>query len=379
MIIQSKKVWVSGVFIEAQIELKEGKINHVYPYGCHVVDHDYGTDWIIPGMIDVHCHGGLGFDTNDANREGLVKWAKGLLKEGITSFCPTTVTQSVEVLVPALENIANAVSEGYEGAEIIGIHFEGPYLNTKNKGAQPEEFIVKPNVEQLKMYQEKANGLIKIITVACEEDENFELTRYASQHGINVSIGHSASTYDEACLAVANGATGMTHVYNGMNGLHHREPSLVGAAMNLKDTYSEIICDGNHVVWPAIHALVMSKGRDNCIMIDDALCAKGCAPGSYELGGNAIEIRENGSAYLAGTNTLAGGTLLFNKGLQNLIEKALVPIDYAINMVTLNPARYLNVDHRKGRIASGFDGDLVVLDKNFDVVDVYAHGQCVRN
>ena len=378
MIIQSKNVYVSGVFTPAQIEVENGKIVKINSYGAKEVDADYGENRIIPGMIDVHCHGGLGFDTNDANEEGLVKWAKGLLNEGITGFCPTTVTQSVEILTNAVANVANVVKKGYEGAEILGIHFEGPYLNMKNKGAQPPEYIVAPTVEQFKKYQEAANGLIKIITMACENDPNFELTRYCAANGVNVSIGHSGSTYDEAVLAVANGANGMTHTFNGMNPLHHREPYLTGAAMRLKDTYAEIICDGNHVVWPAIYSLITSKGRDYCIMIDDALCAKGCAPGYYELGGNAIEIRENGSAYLQGTNTLAGGTLKFNKGLQNLIEKVMIPIDWAINMVTINPARYLGVDDHKGKIMAGYDADMVVLDRDYEVVQVYAKGKSVK-
>lgn len=378
MIIQSKNVYVSGVFAACQIEVTDGKIVQIYPYGTKEVDADYGEDRVIPGMIDVHCHGGLGFDTNDANVEGLVKWAKGLLEEGITGFCPTTVTQSEEVLTNAVANVAKVVEDGYEGAEILGIHFEGPYLNMKNKGAQPPEYIVTPSVEQFKKYQEAANGLIKIITMATENDPDFALTRYCAANGVNVSIGHSGATYDDAVLAVLNGANGMTHTYNGMNGLHHREPALVGAAMNLKDTYAEIICDGNHVVWPAIRALITSKGRDYCIMIDDALCAKGCAPGYYELGGNAIEIRANGSAYLQGTNTLAGGTLKFNKGLQNLVEKVMIPIDWAINMCTINPARYLGVDDHKGKIMAGYDADMVVLDKDYEVVQVYAKGKAVK-
>lgn len=378
MLIQSKNIFVSGNFIEAQIKIDEGKITGIYPYGQREVDQDYGDLKIIPGMIDVHCHGGLGFDTNDAHREGLVEWAQGLLQEGITSFCPTTVTQSEEVLTAALENVAKVVEEGYEGADIVGIHFEGPYLNMKNKGAQPPEYIAVPSVEQFEKYQEAAKGLIKIITMATEKDEDHVLTRYCAKHGVNVSIGHSSATFTEALLAVANGAKGITHTYNGMTPLHHREPSLVGAAMSLKDTYAEIICDGNHVVWPAIRTLIEAKGKDHCIMIDDALCAKGCAPGDYMLGGQAIEIRENGSAYLKEYETLAGGTMKFNEGLRNLVEKVLVPIDWAINMCTLNPARYLGIDDQKGKIMVGYDADLVVLDRDFEVVQVYHHGKSVK-
>ena len=155
MIIQSKNVWISSIFTEAQIEMENGKVVAIHPYGSKDVDQDFGEHRIIPGMIDVHCHGGLGFDTNDAHREGLVKWAKGLLEEGITGFCPTTVTQSVEVLTDAVANVAKVVEEGYEGAEILGIHFEGPYLNLKNKGAQPPQYIVTPSVEQFKEYQKE--------------------------------------------------------------------------------------------------------------------------------------------------------------------------------------------------------------------------------
>ncbi len=374
MIIQSKQVWVSGVFIEAQLEVDAGKIKQVHPYGTKVVDVDYGDKWILPGMIDVHCHGGMGFDTNDANPEGLRLWAKTLLAEGITSFCPTTVTQSEDILLKALENVAQVVEEGYEGSEIVGIHFEGPYLNIKNKGAQPEPFIVNSDVEQFKKYQNAAKGLIKVITMACENDQNHELTRYASSQGVCVSMGHSATSYEDACIAVANGATGVTHTYNGMKGLHHRDPALVGAAMRLKETYAEIIADGNHVLWPAVYALIMSKGDGYCIMVDDALCGKGCEPGQYQLGGNDIDIRDNGAAYLAGTDKLAGGTLKFNRGLQNLVEKVGIPFSWAVNMVTLNPARYLKIDDCKGKIMVGYDADFVIMDKEYEVVDVIKAG-----
>ena len=174
MIIQSKNVWISSIFVPAQVEIKEGKITAIYPYGLKKTDRDYAELRIIPGMIDVHCHGGFGFDTNDAEPEGLKKWAKGLLQEGITSFCPTTVTQSEEILTKAVANVAAVKESGFDdGAEILGIHFEGPYLNKEHKGAQPEQYIVAPNVEQFKRYQVSAHGLIRIITVACENDVDF--------------------------------------------------------------------------------------------------------------------------------------------------------------------------------------------------------------
>lgn len=375
MIIQSKKIWVSGCFIEGQIEIEGNKIKAIYKYDEKKADKDYGDNWIVPGFIDVHCHGGIAFDTNDAVPQGLKDWAKHLLQEGITSFCPTTVTHSKETLTNALKNVAAVKKEGYDGAEIIGVHFEGPYLNVKNKGAQPEEYIVKASVEEFKEYQKAADGLIKIVTMACELDPNFELTQYLRSQNVNVSLGHTAATYNEALLSVANGANCITHTFNGMLPMHHREPGVPGAAMNLKNTYAEIICDGNHVNFPVVRALVNAKGPDWCIMVDDALCAKGCKPGKYFLGGNELEVAQNGSCYLVGKNTLAGGTYKLNDGLQNLIEKVLLPVDTAINMITLNPARYLGIDDHKGRICASYDADLVVLDKEFEVVQTYYGGK----
>ncbi len=188
MIIQSKKVWVLGNWLEAQIEVEDGKISAILPYGEKTADKDYGDKRIVPGFIDIHTHGAYGFDTNDANEEGLRNWMKNIPQEGVTGILPTTITQSEEVLTKAVANVAKVVDEGYEGAEILGIHFEGPYLDQKYKGAQPEQYCVKGTIEQFERYQKAAKGLIRIITMATEHDDDFTLTRYLAQHGVIVSI-----------------------------------------------------------------------------------------------------------------------------------------------------------------------------------------------
>ncbi|MDF9825880.1 N-acetylglucosamine-6-phosphate deacetylase [Breznakia sp. PF5-3] len=375
MIIQSKKVWIAGQFVPAQIEMKADKITGIYEYGEKQVDKDYEDNRIVPGFIDIHCHGAYTFDTNDAQPEGLLNWVKNITDEGVTGLFPTTITQSKEVLTKALENIVDVVEKGYEGAEILGVHFEGPYLDMKYKGAQPEQHIKKPNVEEFKEYQKAAKGMIKIMTMACEHDEDFKLTEYASQNGVLVSMGHSGSTYEEAVMAVAHGAQSMTHVFNGMTPFQHRNPGLVGAAMRFRDVYGEVICDGNHSNLNAVNNLFMAKGRDYTIMITDALMAKGCPIGSHHMfGGNEIEIYPDGSAHLVEAKSLAGSTLNVNKGLKLLVEEALIPFDYALNSCTLNPARALKIDDRKGKIMTGHDADLVVLDKEYDVIQTYARG-----
>lgn len=379
MVIQSTRVWVLGQFIPAQIEIEEGKIKQVYGYNTKEVDHDYGDQRILPGFIDIHTHGAYGFDTNDAEEEGLRNWMKNIPAEGVTSICPTTITQSEEVLTKAVANVAKVVEDGYEGAEIVGIHFEGPYLDMVYKGAQPEQHIKKPDVEQFKRYQKAANGLIKIITMATEQDDDFALTKYCSQNGVVVSMGHSGATFEEAQLAIANGANSMTHIFNGMTPFHHRKPGLVGAAMRFRDVYGEVICDGNHSDLGALNDLFTAKGRDYTVMVTDSLMVKGLPVGTKVLfGGNEIELYEDGSAHLTSSKGLAGSTLSVNKGLQILIEKAMVPMDAAINSCTLNPARLLKLDDHKGKIVAGYDADLVVLADNYDVVQTYCKGKAFK-
>lgn len=375
MLIQSKKVWIADQFVAAAIEVTDGKITNIFPYGSKPADKDYGDLRIVPGFLDIHCHGAYGFDTNDANEEGLRNWTKNIVGEGVTSLLATTITQSVEVLTAAVANVAKVMEDGYEGAEILGIHFEGPYLDMVYKGAQPEQFIVKPTIEQFEHYQNAAKGNIRYITLATETDEDFALTHYLSEHGVVVSIGHSGATYEQAAMAYANGASSMTHVYNGMTPFKHRENGLVGAAYRFRTMYGEIICDGNHSTTAALNNYFMSKGPDYSIMISDALMAKGSPVGSkYIFGGNEIEIYPDGSAHLTSTGTLAGSTLRLNEGLRILVEEAMVPFNYALNACTINPARCLGIDDRKGQIRTGRDADLVVLENDYQVHQTYCKG-----
>ncbi len=376
MLIQSKKIWIADQFFPAIIEILDNKITNILPYGSREADVDYGTKRIVPGFIDIHCHGAYTFDTNDANEEGLRNWTRNIVAEGVTGFLPTTITQSEEVLTKALSNVAKVIEEGYEGAEILGIHFEGPYLSMKYKGAQPKQHIVKPSVEQFERYQTAAKGHIKLITMATENDEDFALTEYLTANGVTVSIGHSDATYEQAVIAYAHGARSMTHVYNAMSPYGHRANGLVGAAFRLRTMYGEIICDGNHSTLAALNNFFMCKGPDYGIMVSDALMAKGTPVGSiFKFGGNEIEIYPDGSAHLVDSGTLAGSTLQLNEGLRILVEEAMVPFHYAINACTINPARCIGVSNRKGVIGVGYDADMVVLDDDYKVLQTYCMGR----
>lgn len=376
MVIQSRKVWIMGEFRPMQIEIENRSIKAIYPYGTRPVTEDYADHKVLPGFIDIHTHGAYGYDTNDGEPEGLRHWCEHIPEEGVTSFLPTTVTQHQDVLLHALQVTSDIMEEEYAGAEMLGIHFEGPFLDMEYKGAQPPEAIAEPSVELFQKYQEAAKGKIRYITLSPEHDMDFALTRYCAQHGTVVSMGHTGAAYETAVLAAANGAASMTHVFNGMTGLHHRKPGMAGAALRMADLYGEMICDGHHCDPAVMHIFFQAKGKNKGIMITDSLRAKYGTPGShYQLGGHDIEITKEGLAKLAGTDTIAGSTLRMNEGLRILIEEAGVPVETAVAACTINPARVLCVDDRKGKICAGYDADLTVLDEQYQVLATYCRGK----
>ncbi len=378
MLIQSTRVWVSGTFIPAIIEMNDGIITNIYPHQSRQVDHDYGNLRVVPGFIDIHCHGYYGWDTNYGTPEGLQKWAKGIVKEGVTGFLATTVTELHPVLEKAISNVANVKRThiaGRDGADILGIHFEGPYLDMNYKGAQPPEAIVAPTVEEFKQYQDAANGLIKVITLAPEHDTNYDLTHYCALHDVVVSIGHSSATYEEAALAVANGASSITHTFNGQTPFTHRANGIVGAALRIKNLYSEIIPDCHHSTPEALNIFFTAKGKDHAIMISDALLCKGGKTGDkFMFGGHEVIIDENGVAHLTDSGSIAGSTLQINQGLKNLVEIAGVPFEAAINACTINPATLLGMHDRLGKISVGYDANIVVLNDDYSVEDTFVKG-----
>ena len=374
MIIQSRKVYIDDKFVEAQIEIKEDKIINIYAYNYKKVDIDFKDKRIVPGFIDVHCHGYGGFDTNDATEEGLKSWLKNVTSEGVTALCPTTITQSKQVLTNALRNVAVVKKQNPEGAQILGVHLEGPYISKEYKGAQPEEYIVKPNVEEFKEYQENAEGLIKIITIAPEEDDNYELIRYCVSHDVNVSLGHSAATYEVAQEAIKLGATSFTHTYNGMSRFNHRENNLVGAALG-SDVFAECICDGHHSTLNSLRIFFRCKGK-NGIMMSDGLMTKGLPVGTKMLfGGQEIEMKPDDTCRLTSTGNFAGSILRINNGLRILVEEVKVPFEIALSSCTSAPARYLHVDDHKAYIRKGYDADIVVLDDDYSVITTFARGK----
>lgn len=322
---------------------------------------------IVPGFIDVHIHGAAGADTMDATSIALTTIAKALPAEGTTSFLATTITQKHENIEKALKNAADYCGEHNQPgkAEVLGVHLEGPFINVKRAGAQPKAYIINPDLKLFQRWQELADGKIKLVTVAPELDNGTDFIRYLHGNGVIASIGHSDAIYEEIETAVKAGAKQVTHLFNGMRGLHHREPGVAGSALLFKELMVELIADGIHVRPEVIKLVINAKGTEGMILITDAMRAKCLKSGIYDLGGQDVSVAD-GKALLA-DGTLAGSILKMNDSIKNTIDSAQISLVEAVQMASVNPAKQLNVFDRKGSIAPGKDADLTILTNDYQV------------
>jgi len=356
------------MFMPAAIEIQNSKIARVMAQGSVRPDADYGGRMILPGFIDIHTHGAYGFDVDSGEADGLSLWAKRLPEEGVTSFLPSTTSQPTDVTVAALENIADVMAGNPVGAEILGAHLEGPMLDKKYRGAHPEACLRPPTIDLFTKMQLAAKGQIKYLTLAPEHDADFNLTRLATENGVVVSVGHSGADLGTAMLAVANGAKSFTHSFNAMSGVHHRSPGVAAALMRCYE-FAEIVGDGLHVFPDIIN--ILFKAHPRMILISDSLKIKGLSPGVY----GERELRADGAAYAAGTDTMAGSAMFMNKGVKLLVREALVSIEAAILAATLHPALLLGIEARKGQIKAGNDAEIIVMDDDFNVIQTYCRGE----
>ncbi|HDX9609405.1 TPA: N-acetylglucosamine-6-phosphate deacetylase [Bacillus toyonensis] len=320
---------------------------------------------LIPGMIDVHIHGGYDIDAMDANSDGLVTLGKEMLKEGVTTYFPTTMTQAPEAIEAAL----SAAKEAKEkGAHFEYIHLEGPYVSKKRAGAQPLEHIVPANIEQFKQWQEASGNLIKLVTYAPEEEGALEFEQYLAETGVVGTMGHTDAI--DAQLQNRN-ITHATHLYNQMRGLHHREPGVVGHVLLNPDVMVEVITDGIHIHPDMVKLAYKLKGPKKVSIITDAMRAKGLEDGLYELGGQPVHVKD-GSARLE-DGTLAGSILKMDQAFRNVIEFTGCSIEDAVRMTSVNQAEEFGLNN-KGALAAGKDADFVVMTENLHVYDTVRLG-----
>ncbi|MBE7121261.1 N-acetylglucosamine-6-phosphate deacetylase [Bacillus cereus] len=334
---------------------------------------DYAGHWIAPGLVDTHIHGFQNHDIMDNDVQGLNEISEGLLSCGVTSFLPTTLTSSTE----ALNHVTEMIGANYtkvRGAKIKGIFLEGPFFTEKHKGAQNTKYFCDPSVEKLKVWQRLSNDSIKKIAIAPERKGVAEFIEYAVGEEIAVALAHSDATYEEAKQAVERGASIFVHTFNGMSPLHHREPGMAGAAMNLKNVFAEIICDGHHVHPAAANILMNARGRDQTVLVTDCMMAGGMPEGTYQLGEFAVEVKA-GAASIEG-GSLAGSVLQLKDAVKNVVDWGIATPEEAIYMASTTPAKSIGMDGECGKIAKGYAADFIVLSPELELMATYLDGAC---
>lgn len=332
---------------------------------------------VIPGFIDKHIHGANHSDSMYPTLEDIKNISRTIAMEGVTSYMPTTMTQSEENITKALKNIREYIeTENHDGAFVLGTHLEGPFISPKFKGAQPERYIVPCSVEEFMHYQAASGNNIKQVTLAYEENGK-DLCNYLFSQGIVASLGHTNATAVEVLESVKNGVTSATHTYNAMKPLHHREAGTVGGIMLADSIYAELIADLVHVSPEAIRVLCKVKGLDKIILVTDAIESKHLPDGIYNLGGQDVMVKGREARLADGT--LAGSTLKMNQAIKNIISVLGISLERAVDLATINPARNLGVDSSKGSIALGKDADFAVIDKDLNVYMAVSKGNIIYN
>lgn len=326
---------------------------------------------VVPGFIDEHIHGANGSDVMYATDKDLSNIAKSITKDGVTSFMPTTMSMDISSIKKALNVIGNYSNE--EGANVIGAHVEGPFISKKYCGAQDPKNIIKSNLGILKDLIDSSNKKIKIITIAPEET-TLEVMEYLKDNNILINAGHSDASAMQAVEAFKNGVTCLTHTYNAMRGIHHRDIGLLGEGLIHDEIYAELIADLHHVSGEAIKFLYRNKSSNKIILITDSMEARFLPNGIYELGGQKVYVKDGVAALENGT--LAGSVLHMNEGIKNVKDVLGISLIEAIDMATKNVANHLGLTN-KGGIAIGKDADLTIIDENLNVYMTIVNGKIV--
>ncbi len=363
------KVYVYGKgIITASIGIENGKIAYIGNDQSLITDplpYKEGQV-IVPGFIDQHVHGAGGCDAMDGTESALSTIANALANEGTTSFLATTMTQSPQNILRALTAVKDYKSQNkVDGAEIIGVHLEGPFISVKHVGAQPLEYVDSPSVKVFDQYNLASGNSIKIVSLAPEVDGTKELISHLKSNGVIASAGHTDAGFNDVEKAYAWGLSNITHTYNAQKPLHHREIGTVGSAMLIDGLNCEAICDLIHLSVPAIKLLIKNKPHDKFTLITDSMRAKHLADGISELGGQEVIVK-NGEARLK-NGALAGSILKMNDAVKNLVLRCNVPFTDAVDFATANPAKNLNVFDSVGSIEVGKRANLTILDGEFNV------------
>ncbi|CEP47975.1 N-acetylglucosamine-6-phosphate deacetylase [Paraclostridium sordellii] len=366
------KILLRNEILEGKNIIFDDKIINItdgIPKDCEIIDAN--NNFVSPGLIDIHIHGNMGKDTMEGTDEAIDTISKSIARHGVTSYLPTTMTMDEESITKALESIKRGMNRNIKGAKVIGAHLEGPFINKIYKGAQNGSYIVNPSYELVKKYED----VIKVITYAPEEDKNLEFTKDIKRNtNIVLSIGHSAATFIEARDAIRLGASNITHTFNGMTGLNHRDPGVVGAALTT-DTYCEFICDTIHITKDLFQFILDSKTKDKVVLITDSMEAGGLEDGTYSLGGQAVIVKDGAARLESGS--LAGSVSSLNSMVRNFYKNTNLKLNEAVHLASLNPARSIGIDEYKGSLDIGKDADIAIFDENLNCKMTISSGEII--
>ena len=356
-------------FEKTDIKIENGKITAV---GENLADSnclDSTGKYIIPGLVDIHTHGAVGTDTMDSDFD-FEKWQKYLLSYGVTTFFPTTVSESDENVCATLKRLA-------KNDNVVGINLEGPYINVNKRGAHNEKTIRPGDIHEMKKYIDISGGKIKITTIAPEIPGNMEFIKELKADGrVVISAGHSSADAETATASFKAGVTNLTHTFNAMNGLLHREPNLVGAALAEDSVTCEVISDGIHLHPLVVVMLYKTLGSDRMVLISDSMAATGLEDGNYALGGGSMEVIVKNSVARTLDGAIAGST----KNLMQMVRCAIefgIPKEEAIKMASITPAKTVGIDKTCGSISTGKAADLVICDDALNVINTFKDGTLV--
>lgn len=371
-VVNGKIILADGI-VENEVLAFDNKICGItskdqIPTDAEIIDANGG--YVAPGLVDIHIHGYLGEDASDGSADGIRKMANGIMKNGVTSWCPTTMTVSMEEINTALDTVRSlkAESKSWDGAEILGVNLEGPYINPKKKGAQAETHIKPLDAE----FVINNADVISIATVAPEMEGGCDgIRKIRENSSVRVSIGHTDASFEDTIAGIDAGATHITHLFNAQTALHHRNPGVVGAAL-LRDVYTELICDTFHVHKGLFELIAKVKG-DKLVLITDCTRAGGMPDGEYTLGGQKIIV--NGIECLLEDGTIAGSVLKLHNAVKNVYNNTDMPLWSVVSAASLNPAKAIGVDDRKGSLEAGKDADIIITDGDFNIKKTIIGGE----